>query len=66
MYPELSYRDNSKVLVNRTLFGRTIQVARLPENCLAFCDDCQKKAKFLVVETNGEFWFYCGECEVGG
>jgi hypothetical protein len=30
------------------------------------CADCGKKPTTIVLELNGESWYWCGMCDVGG
>lgn len=30
------------------------------------CSDCKDSANQLIIETNGDSWFYCGLCNIGG
>ena len=47
--------------------GRTIKVVPLPikgHNIL--CADCNRIARFVIIEDDGVVWYYCGKCSIGG
>ena len=30
------------------------------------CGDCPQRGKYKITEQDGEVWYWCGECHIGG
>ena len=49
------------------LHGRPVTLLPVSqENDTAECADCYYTPQYLVREFDGQLWFWCGQCDIGG
>lgn len=50
------------VLDSMKLHKRFVKVSPLPEGATIHCSDCNRNAKYLIVEPSGYILYWCGDC----